>query len=73
MKERPFQPGVLFEGLATAEEVARVQEVEQAFADLVLRLLPELAAASGECSCGRLMERYRQRGDIGPEWRTWFK
>jgi 5'-methylthioadenosine phosphorylase len=73
LKERPFQPGVLFEGLATPEEVTRVQEVERAFAELVLRLLPELAAAPRVCSCPRLMERYRRRGDIGEDWRTWFK
>jgi cyclic dehypoxanthinyl futalosine synthase len=73
IKDRPFQPGVLFEGLATLEEVAQVQKVEGAMAELVLRLLPELIAASRVCSCSRLMERYRLRGDIGPEWRTWFK
>jgi dehypoxanthine futalosine cyclase len=73
IKDRPFQPGVLFEGLATPEETARVQKVEAAMADLVLRLLPELMAVPGACSCSRLMERYRVRGDIGPEWRTWFK
>jgi 5'-methylthioadenosine phosphorylase len=64
---------VLFEGLATPEEVARVQEVEKAMADLVLRLLPELAAAPRKCFCDKLMERYRQRGDIGEDWRTWFE
>jgi 5'-methylthioadenosine phosphorylase len=73
VKHRPFQPGVLFEGLATPEEAAQVQKVEAAMADLVLRLLPELMAVPGACACSRLMERYRVRGDIGPEWRTWFK
>jgi len=73
IKDRAYQPGVLFEGLATSEEIARVQEVESAFADLVLRLLPGLAAARSLCSCGRLMERYRLRGDIGQDWRTWFE
>jgi cyclic dehypoxanthinyl futalosine synthase len=73
LKDRPFQPGVLFEGLATPEEVARVQQVEAAMAELVLQLVPELAAASVACACSRLMERYRVRGDIDPEWRTWFK
>ena len=70
--ERPYQPGVLFEGLATPEELARVQEVERAFADLVLGLLPELAATERRCPCPRLMERYRRRGDLGEDWRTWF-
>ena len=73
IKDRPYQPGVLFEGLATPEEVARVQAVEGAMAELVLRLVPALAAAPRECGCNRLMERYRRRGDIGPEWHTWFK
>jgi 5'-methylthioadenosine phosphorylase len=73
IKDRPFQPGVLFEGLATPEEVVRVQKVEVAMAELALRLLPELDANPRACACSRLMERYRVRGDIGPEWRTWFK
>jgi 5'-methylthioadenosine phosphorylase len=73
IKDRAFQPGVLFEGLATPVEVARVQQVEAAMAELVLRLLPALAAAPRACACSRLMERYRVRGDIGLEWRTWFK
>ncbi len=73
LKDRPFQPGVLFEGLATPEEVARVQKVEGAFADLALGLLPEMAAAPRVCPCVKLMERYRLRGNIGKDWRTWFE
>jgi 5'-methylthioadenosine phosphorylase len=73
IKDRPFRPGVLFEGMATSAEVAKVQEVEGAMADLVLRLLPELTAAPRVCPCVKLMERYRLRGDIGRDWRTWFK
>ncbi|MGQ9687571.1 MAG: MTAP family purine nucleoside phosphorylase [Desulfobaccales bacterium] len=73
LMDRTFQPGVLFEGLATPEEVAGVQKVETSFADLLLRLLPELAAAPRICPCVKLMERYRLRGDIGEDWRTWFE
>jgi 5'-methylthioadenosine phosphorylase len=73
LKDRPYQPGVLFEGLATPAEMARVQEVEAAFAELALKLLPGLAATRRHCSCPLLMERYRRRGDIGEDWRTWFK
>jgi dehypoxanthine futalosine cyclase len=72
IKERPFQPGVLFEGLATEEEMARVQEVEAAFADIALKVLPVLAATGRSCPCPQLMERYRRRGDLGEDWRTWF-
>jgi len=73
IKDRPFEPGVLFEGLATSEEVARVQKVEAGFAHLALKLLPELAAAPRVCPCPHLMERYRRRGDLGQDWRTWFR
>lgn len=72
LKERPYRPGVLFEGLAAPEEMARVQAVEEAFAAIVLKLLPALAATGRSCPCPRLMERYRQRGDLGEDWRTWF-
>jgi 5'-methylthioadenosine phosphorylase len=70
---RPYQPGVLFEGLATPEEAARVAAVEAAFPDLVLGVLPALAAARRECPCPRLMERYRVRGDISGDWKTWVR
>jgi 5'-methylthioadenosine phosphorylase len=73
VKDRPYQPGVLFEGLATAEETERVREVEGAFADLALKVLPALAASQRICPCPRLLERYRRRGDLGEDWRTWFK
>jgi cyclic dehypoxanthinyl futalosine synthase len=72
IKDRPYEPGILFEGLATGEETARVREVEAAFAGLALRLLPAMAAAEESCGCARLMERYRLRGDLGEDWRTWF-
>jgi 5'-methylthioadenosine phosphorylase len=71
--ERPYEPGVLFEGLATPEEVAKVQAVEAAFPELVLKLLPALAETGRQCPCPRLMERYRQRGDIDEDWHTWVR
>jgi 5'-methylthioadenosine phosphorylase len=71
--DRPYRPGVLFEGLATPEEMAQVAAVEAAFPDLILKILPALAAAPRVCSCPRLLERYRLRGDIGEDWRTWVR
>ena len=68
-----MQPGVLFEGLATPAEVERVRAVEAAFPELIIRLLPALAATSRRCPCPRLMERYRLRGDINDDWRTWVR
>jgi 5'-methylthioadenosine phosphorylase len=73
LEDRPYQPGVLFEGLATPEEVDKVRAVEAAFPELVVRLLPALAATPRGCPCPRLMERYRLRGDISDDWRTWVR
>jgi 5'-methylthioadenosine phosphorylase len=71
--DRPYQPGVLFEGLATPGEMAQVAALEAAFPELILKVLPALAAAPRACSCPRLLERYRLRGDIGEDWRTWVR
>ena len=71
--ERAYEPGVLFEGLATPEEVKKVRAVEAAFPELIIRLLPALAGTTRLCPCPRLMERYRLRGDIGDDWRTWVR
>lgn len=71
--DRPYQPGVLFEGLATPEEMAQVAAVEAAFPELITKILPALAAGPRACPCPRLLERYRLRGDIGEDWRTWVR
>jgi 5'-methylthioadenosine phosphorylase len=67
---RPYRPDVLFEGMATADEMAE--------GDRAARLLPQaLAEAIGRvadarpCYCRMAMERYKVRGDIGPDFRTW--
>jgi 5'-methylthioadenosine phosphorylase len=70
---RPYEPGVLFEGLATPAEVEKVRAVEAAFPEFIIRLLPALAGTGRLCPCPRLMERYRLRGDIGADWRTWVR
>jgi 5'-methylthioadenosine phosphorylase len=71
--DRPYQPGVLFEGLATPEEVEKVKAVEAAFAELIWKILPALADTRRHCPCPRLLERYRLRGNLGPDWHTWVK
>ena len=73
IKERPYVRGVLFEGLAYPEEMARVKEVEEAFADLLLPLLAPVSATPRTCPCPAAMERYKIRGDIGEDFRTWIK
>ena len=71
VKDRPYRPDVLFEGMATPEE----GEAADASAE---RLPAILAAALGRvgperpCYCRRAMERYKRRGEIGDDFRTWI-
>jgi len=71
--DRPYLPGVLFEGLATPAEMVQVAAVEAAFPALILQILPALAATARACPCPRLLERYRLRGDLSEDWRTWVR
>jgi len=71
--DRPYQTGVLFEGLATSGELAKVAAVEAAFPEIILKILPALATAPRACPCPRLLARYRLRGDLGEDWRTWVR
>ena len=67
---RPYRPDVLFEGMATSEE--------REAGDRAAERVPEILAAALErvgpdrpCYCRRAMERYRKRGEIGSDFRTW--
>jgi 5'-methylthioadenosine phosphorylase len=78
IKEAEFQPGVLFEGLSDEDERKTVEATVAEFPRIV-EAVATLAAAkttlgeTSECKCSRAMERYRDRGDIGTEWREWMK
>lgn len=70
--DRPYRPDVLFEGMATSEE--------RSAADRAAERVPEiLAAAIGRltddrpCYCRRAMERYKESGELGDDFRTWFE
>jgi 5'-methylthioadenosine phosphorylase len=74
VRRREFQPGVLFEGLLDDEERRRVDEAARALPALALEAASALAGKPRDaCSCGKAMERYRRRGDIGDDWRTWIR
>jgi 5'-methylthioadenosine phosphorylase len=66
-----FEPGRLFEGLATEGELKAVASAVARFPDIISTLAALLGGQTRGCACARLMERYRKRGDIGPDWRSW--
>jgi len=72
VREAPYRAGVLFEGLAEEEESARVRAVEARLGELLLPLVHAAARYERGCACGRAMERYKKRGDLGEDWRSWW-
>lgn len=71
--DRPYQPGVLFEGLSSPEETAQVKKTEEAFPDLLLPILTRVYENPAPCFCSQSMRRYKERGDIGDDFREWIK
>lgn len=73
VRERSFQPGVLFEGLLDETEVQSVDDAVAAAAEIALSALVRENNTERECACPKLMERYRRRGDIGEDWHSWIE
>jgi 5'-methylthioadenosine phosphorylase len=71
VRPREFRAGTLFEGLLDESESSAV---DNAVARLPEIALATIASLTGEkaCACPRLMERYRRRGDISEDWRSWI-
>ncbi len=68
--ERPYRPDVLFEGMATADELAEGDRAAAAIPGVLAAALDRVTPAR-PCYCRRAMQRYKQRGDIGEDFRTW--
>ena len=71
LRERSFEPGVLFEGLLDENERQAVDNAVSQFPRIIEALSRQ--PVEDACRCDRLMERYRKRGDIGADWHTWIK
>lgn len=71
VEPRPYRPAVLFEGLATEEELAEgdraAERLPEIFAAALARISPDRS-----CHCRTAMQRYKDRGDIGEDFRTWI-
>ncbi|MHB9036819.1 MAG: MTAP family purine nucleoside phosphorylase [Armatimonadota bacterium] len=69
--ERTYEPGKLFEGLLSDEEKSKVDAAVKSLPGIVIEALATVPDPP-ECRCGLSMERYRRRGDIGPDWHSWI-
>jgi 5'-methylthioadenosine phosphorylase len=70
--QRPYRPGVLFEGMATEEELAEGDRAAGRVPEILAAALDRVSA-DRSCYCRRAMQRYKERGDVGPDFRTWIK
>ena len=69
--DRPYRPGVLFEGLATPEEIARVAAVEAAFPDLLINAPAGPGGHAPGLPLPPIAGALPPAGGIGEDWRTW--
>jgi 5'-methylthioadenosine phosphorylase len=70
--EREFKEGVLFEGLSTKEEQAKVAKAFNRYPEIISQVADRLPLTKIICHCGESMLRYKKRGDIGENWREWL-
>ena len=70
VKPRPYRPDVLFEGMATEEELAEGDRAAERLPEILAGALRRLPSGR-PCHCRSAMRRYRNRGDIGDDFRTW--
>ena len=69
--DRDFKSGELFEGMQSEPEKAAVEQSIMKFPTLLAASLVVLNDLSRECHCKDALQRYRDKGMIGGDWRTW--
>ena len=69
---RPYRPDVLFEGMATDEELEAGDRAADRLPEILAKALGRVAARR-PCHCREAMKRYKDRGEIGEDFRTWVE
>lgn len=72
IRPRENRPGELFEGLLDHEEKSKVSAAVALAAEKAVNALLHAANRPRDCACGRSMERFRNSGRIGDDWREWI-
>lgn len=72
VRVRPHRPDILFEGMATEEELAEGDRAAARLPEILAATLDRIAS-DRSCHCRRAMERYRKSGEIGPDFHTWIR
>lgn len=69
---RTFEKGKLFEGMQTEEEGKRVEAAIAQFPEILAAGFAALTPRERTCQCRDAMKRYKEKGMISEDWRTWI-
>jgi len=70
---REFVGGELFEGMQTDRERGRVELAMEKFPHILADAFAALAGFERTCQCKDALRRYKNKGMIGEDWRSWFE
>ena len=73
VEERSYREGELFEGMQSNDEREKIDKIILKFPEIIKGVLKELLQMDRGCPCKNAMERYKRRGDISDDWRTWIR
>jgi 5'-methylthioadenosine phosphorylase len=71
VRKMPYRRGALFEGMLPPGEAAAVEASKNAIPGIAIAAARAVAGEERDCPCAVSMERYRKRGIIGPDFRSW--
>jgi 5'-methylthioadenosine phosphorylase len=71
--ERAFAAGTLFEGMQTDAERIAVEEALERLPIVAVEALKAAADHPRDCACKEAMRRYKKRGDITDDWKSWIE
>lgn len=71
VKPLKYKKGELFEGTLPPEEKLKVDKCINYFPEIIKNLL-SLMKKERKCPCKDSMLRYKKRGDISKNWKSWF-
>jgi len=71
VRKLPYRRGALFEGMLPPGEAAAVEAAKNAIPGIAIAAARAVAGEERDCPCAVSMERYRERGVIGPDFRGW--
>ncbi|MCL1926220.1 MAG: MTAP family purine nucleoside phosphorylase [Syntrophorhabdaceae bacterium] len=71
VRDLPYRPGDLFEGMLPQKEVSAVEAAKNAIPEIAIAAMASIEKEVRDCPCAVSMERYRKKGIIGSDFRKW--